>query len=247
MVEDALSKLDINESFTILPPRNLHDIRILSDDPAINKQYLLLDGLICNIIDAEKILADARIRLQSHQHAIDAALSPINLLPPEVMRIVFSFCIQEGLHQCDFEVRTISNTLASVSRRWRYIAIAQRELWSYVNTQWRSELLDCWSSRVGSDGFGIVQFDTHDSTFDFYDSLDTIAGCRALDLYFDFQEAEDLDQGPDGEHVGDIARKLEGLGHDSLEDIRIHGSKESRISVDRLISAIISRGLKRYA
>lgn len=152
-VKDALFKQDTNESFIWLPPRNIDALHSMRVDPEVNAHTTLLDDAISDIERAEQLLCSAKIRLQSRRHDIDAALTPVNVLPPEVLRSIFSLCLRmDGIFPKD-PARAVAARLSHVSRRWRDITLGQRELWSAMDNSWKFDLVHCWRSRSGADGF----------------------------------------------------------------------------------------------
>ncbi|KAE9389970.1 hypothetical protein BT96DRAFT_363518 [Gymnopus androsaceus JB14] len=81
-------------------------------------------------------LNSQRQRLQSHRTSISSLLSPIHRLPNELLARIFTLACEKNVLNSDPGSRDeVALRIASVSFRWRVLAIACSEIWSSVVIQ----------------------------------------------------------------------------------------------------------------
>lgn len=233
-VKDALSSQDTNESFVYPMPRNIDGLNSMRADPNMTAQEVLLENAISDLLHAEELLLDARIRLQSRRHDIAAALTPINILPPEIMRLIFHFYVKNSPQQSPYITHPpVSPSLSYVSRRWRDIALGQRELWNTVDMSWRQNMIDLWRSRLGTEGFDTVKCNAR-SGYDCWalqGLTSDIQHWRKFILSFSDDEDEENEE-PDSEGM-EILQSLmnHGLDFKSLEELVIFSDSGGEIAL----------------
>ncbi|PFH53685.1 hypothetical protein AMATHDRAFT_115116, partial [Amanita thiersii Skay4041] len=83
------------------------------------------------MLDKITRLQQYEIELSQKIHRYETAIAPVKMLPPEVLRRVFTFCISDSI--VIPVVRTDNRFVIShVCSYWRHIALSSHQLWDDI-------------------------------------------------------------------------------------------------------------------
>ncbi|KAF8334867.1 uncharacterized protein EI90DRAFT_370323 [Cantharellus anzutake] len=144
----ALRQFLENDDVHLLHPSDLSSQRLLRVSPETIGRLESLEQVSIDLAKVQDILrvSQSCIRLRIAQ--VKSSLTPVNLIPVEIMRQMFSNCITAV--DDSKAVRSTVMALSQVSTRWREIAIGHSSLWSLLDLSWSDSLISLWRSRAGS-------------------------------------------------------------------------------------------------
>ncbi|KAL1664253.1 hypothetical protein GGF50DRAFT_55226 [Schizophyllum commune] len=144
--------LDLLRAGVIPNERERHDIATDLDAMARLRESIQFEVVLHSLQLAQTVHQQAQVMMQEARSA--AMLSPVRLLPPEILSVIFEFALPEKwTDEC---MGGPGLNFAAVCSTWRAVALSTPQLWRYINveflfyaTRWK-EAMEAHLARSGN-------------------------------------------------------------------------------------------------
>lgn len=121
------------------------DVARLRRDPSIQAALKKCDDTVDRLRRMQVQLEQAAAEINRQAAAIRSALEPVMSLPPEILSEIFKLIVHTPL--CIDEEPDRVLRIAAVCRKWRYTALATRNLWALFDTSRTQAQQVAWLAR----------------------------------------------------------------------------------------------------
>lgn len=155
---DALDELSVLTD--IIPPTDLSMIISLKSQRQARGSTYFKDAKhdlairIASASEMSRALAGIQLRLKLRLNAVENSVSPITLLPLEIIRLIF-FHLLSSQNTNRF-AQSDALRISQVSRSWRATALGCSSIWTRIHVSWHPKQQDLWLSRARHQTLDIV-------------------------------------------------------------------------------------------
>lgn len=126
---------------------NLSEQTKTRNDPQVIQDLAQLDAEIKRVQTLQAELSNIQSNLGVWRAQTRNLLSPISMLPNELLGLIFTIFPPEGRELVEF-----TTAISSVSRLWRQVAMKHRSLWAVLDLRWHAAREEAWLKRAGALG-----------------------------------------------------------------------------------------------
>ena len=134
-------------NISCLHPSDIPSQHLLIGNPETTGCLDSLKHVSIGLSKVQELLRASQYCISLHIQEIKSSLMPINALPAEVMRWIFTNCITAT--DISETVRATVMNLTQVCARWREIAIHHSSLWTLLDCSWSKYLIALWTTWAG--------------------------------------------------------------------------------------------------